>query len=295
MDKLLLEDFANHLSFERQLAKNTQAAYTSDVEHFLEYCDAHEVLPQDATPTLIDQYNYQLRVVENLSPASVFRKMEAVKSFYKFLMIEQLIQDDPTRLLKSPKLPASLPEQLTREEMDRLLSFPAEKLDEVRTVTIVELLYAAGLRVSELLALRLENINTDEGWILAFGKGGKQRFVPIHPACCRRLKEYLALRNAHFAGKETDSEVFLNNRGKKLSRVSVWKDLAALGRKANISRPLHPHLFRHTFASHLLQGGADLRSLQEMLGHANLTTTQIYTHLDVSDLKNKHKKYHPRG
>ena len=210
-------------------------------------------------------------------------------------MIEQRIQDDPTRFVKSPKLPAALPEQLTREEMERLLSFPAEKLDEVRTVTIIELLYAAGLRVSELLGLRLENINTDEGWVLAFGKGGKQRFVPIHPACCKRLKAYLALRNAHFVGKETDSEVFLNNRGKKLSRVSVWKDLAALGRKANISRPLHPHLFRHTFASHLLQGGADLRSLQEMLGHANLTTTQIYTHLDVSDLKNKHKKFHPRG
>ncbi len=295
MDNALLEDFANHLSFERQLSRNTISSYTSDVKHFFEYCDANEKLPQDASANFIDQYNYQLRSVENLSPASAFRKMEAVKCFYKFLMIEQRIQDDPTRFVKSPKLPAALPEQLTREEMERLLSYPAEKLDEVRTVTIIELLYAAGLRVSELLGLRLENINTDEGWVLVFGKGGKQRFVPIHPACCKRLKEYLALRNAHFVGKETDSEVFLNNRGKKLSRVSVWKDLAALGRKANISRPLHPHLFRHTFASHLLQGGADLRSLQEMLGHANLTTTQIYTHLDVADLKNKHKKFHPRG
>lgn len=295
MDGVLLEDFANHLSFERQLSRNTVVSYTSDVAHYLEYCAANEILPQDVEPPFLDQYNYQLKNVEGLSPASVFRKMEAVKSFYKFLLIEQRIQEDPTRFLKSPKLPQSLPEQLTREEMDKLLSFPAEKFDEVRTVTIVELLYAAGLRVSELLGLRLENINTDEGWLLAFGKGGKQRFVPIHPSCCKRLKEYLALRTAHFVGKETDSEVFLNNRGKKLSRVSVWKDLAALGRKANISRPLHPHLFRHTFASHLLQGGADLRSLQEMLGHANLTTTQIYTHLDVTDLKNKHKKFHPRG
>ncbi len=295
MDRVIWEDFINHLSFERQLSKNTQAAYASDVEHFLEYCDANEILPQDVSARFLDQYNYQLKQVEGLSTASVFRKMEAVKSFYKFLLLEQRIQDDPTRFLKSPKLPASLPEQLTREEMERLLSYPAEKFDEVRTLTIVELLYAAGLRVSELLGLRLENINTDEGWVLAFGKGGKQRFVPIHPACCQRLKEYIDLRAAHFVGKETDSEVFLNNRGKKLSRVMVWKDLAALGRKANISRPLHPHLFRHTFASHLLQGGADLRSLQEMLGHANLTTTQIYTHLDVKDLKNKHKKFHPRG
>ncbi|MBR4592337.1 MAG: tyrosine-type recombinase/integrase, partial [Elusimicrobiaceae bacterium] len=251
--------------------------------------------PLRVSADFLDAYNYQLRRTEGLSAASVFRKMEAVKSFYKFLMIEQRIQEDPTRFLKSPKLPQSLPAQLTREEMARLLSYPAEKFDEVRTLTIVELLYAAGLRVSELLGLRLENINIEEGWVLAFGKGGKQRFVPIHPACVERLKAYLALRATHFVNKEVDSEVFLNNRGKKLSRVTVWKDLAALGRKAHIARPLHPHLFRHTFASHLLQGGADLRSLQEMLGHANLTTTQIYTHLDVSDLKNKHKKFHPRG
>ena len=165
----------------------------------------------------------------------------------------------------------------------------------VRDNAIIEMLYSCGLRISELLGLRLENINTEEGWVLALGKGGKQRLVPIHPACAVRVKRFMDLRAAYFAGKETDSEVFLNNRGKKLSRISAWKDLADLGRKANISRPLHPHLFRHTFASHMLQGGADLRSLQEMLGHANLTTTQIYTHLDVTDLKNKHKKFHPRG
>ncbi len=295
MDRVLLEDFANHLSFERQLSRNTVASYTADVAHFLEYCAANEIRPEDASAHFIEQYNYQLLGIEHLAPTSAFRKMEAVKSFYKFLMIEEKIQDDPTRFVKSPKLAQKIPTQLSREEMQRLLSFPAEKFDEIRTLTIIELLYAAGLRVSELLGLRLENINIEEGWVLAFGKGGKQRFVPIHPACIERLKTYLATRAAHFANREVDSEVFLNNRGKKLSRVTVWKDLAALGRKANISQPLHPHLFRHTFASHLLQGGADLRSLQEMLGHANLTTTQIYTHLDVSDLKNKHKKYHPRG
>lgn len=295
MDRVLLEDFANHLSFERQLSRNTVSSYTADVAHFLEYCAANEIRPEDASANFIDQYNYQLLGIEKLAPASAFRKMEAVKNFYKFLMIEERIQDDPTRFVKSPKLAQKIPTQLSREEMSRLLSFPAESFEEIRTVTVIELLYAAGLRVSELLGLRLEHINTEEGWVLAFGKGGKQRFVPIHPACVARLKVYLAARKAHFENKEVDSEVFLNNRGKKLSRVTVWKDLAALGRKANISQPLHPHLFRHTFASHLLQGGADLRSLQEMLGHANLTTTQIYTHLDVSDLKNKHKKYHPRG
>lgn len=291
----LLEDFKNHLTFERQLSKNTVLSYGSDVDSFLQYCAANEKDPLKTDPAFLDQYNYQLRVVENLSAASVFRKMEAVKCFYKFLLIEQRIQDDPARFLKSPKLPQHMPEQLSREEMNRLLSYPAEKFDEIRTVTIIELLYAAGLRVSELINLRLENVNLQEGWVLAFGKGGKQRFVPIHAAACERLKYYIEAREAHFAAKNVGSELFLNRSGKKISRVSVWKDLTALGRKAGISQPLHPHLFRHTFASHLLQGGADLRSLQEMLGHANLTTTQIYTHLDVSDLKNKHKKFHPRG
>ena len=295
MDELLREDFENHLTFERQLSKNTVMAYGSDVAAFLEYCAANETPAEKVTPQLLDQYNYQLRRIEGLEAASVFRKMEAIKCFYKFLLIEEKIKDDPTRFLKSPKLARKIPTQLTREEMDRLLNYPAETLAEKRTVTIIELLYAAGLRVSELINLRLENVDTQQGWVLAFGKGGKQRFVPIHKEACEKLDEYLALRKAHFMGKEVGSEVFLNKNGKKISRVSVWKDLADLGRKVNIRQPLHPHLFRHTFASHLLQGGADLRSLQEMLGHANLTTTQIYTHLDVSDLKNKHKKYHPRG
>ncbi len=292
----LLQDFQSHLSFERQLSANTLAAYVADVAHYLEYCAAAEKDPFLIESAFLDQYTYQLRVIEKLSAASVFRKLEAVKCFYKFLLLEGQIKEDPTRFLKSPKLPQRMPEQLSRQEMERLLSYPAEKFDEVRTITIVELLYAAGLRVSELINLQLENVDVNEGWVLAFGKGGKQRFVPLHPTCCQRLKYYLSVREAHFASKtNVGSELFLNRAGKKISRQSVWKDLAALGRKAGISQPLHPHLFRHTFASHLLQGGADLRSLQEMLGHANLTTTQIYTHLDVSDLKEKHKKFHPRG
>ena len=292
----ILEDFKNHLSFERQLSQNTLTAYVADAAHYLEYCAANELPPEAVPPQFLDQYAYQLRVVENLSAASVFRKLEAVKSFYKFFLIFGRITEDPTRFLKSSKLPQRMPEQLSRQDMECLLSYPAEKFDEVRTLTMVELLYAAGLRVSELINLQLENVNLNEGWVLALGKGGKQRFVPLHPTCCLRLKYYLSVREAHFAAKtDIGSELFLNNRGKKISRQCVWKDLAALGRKAGISQPLHPHLFRHTFASHLLQGGADLRSLQEMLGHSSLATTQIYTHLDVSDLKAKHKKYHPHG
>lgn len=296
MPEPILEDFRNYLLFERQHSPHTQTAYVTDTEHYLEYCLANEKDPLLVPPEFLDRYTYQLRVIENLAPASVMRKLEAIKAFYKFLLLEERIAEDPTRFLASPKLPRRMPEQLSREEMDRLLSYPAEKFDEIRTLTIIELLYAAGLRVSELIHLQLENVNTKEGWVLAFGKGGKQRFVPIHHACCTRLEQYLSVREAHFASKTSvGSELFLNNRGQKITRQCIWKNLADLGRKAGLSRPLHPHLFRHTFASHLLQGGADLRSLQEMLGHSSLNTTQIYTHLDVSNLKDKHKKYHPHG
>ncbi len=295
MDSYLLDDFKSHLSFERQLSAATVEAYGGDVASFLEYCEANQKDPLHLEPAFLDQYQVQLRQIEKLAPASVFRKLEAIKCFYKFLQIEERITDDPTRFIKAAKHTQKIPEQLTREEMNRLLSFPAKTFEEIRTLTIVDLLYAAGLRVSELINLRLENVNLKEGWVLAFGKGSKQRFVPIHHEACTRLQNYLAVREEKFVGKEVASELFLNKNGRKLSRISVWKELAALGRKANISRPLHPHLFRHTFASHLLQGGADLRSLQEMLGHADLATTQIYTHLDVTDLKDKHKKYHPHG
>jgi integrase/recombinase XerD len=296
MDSYLLDDFKSHLTFERQLSDNTTQAYGGDIADFLEYCEANEKDPLKITPEFLEQYNYQLRVLQKLETASVARKMQAIKCFYKFLLIEQRIEDDPTRFLKSAKLAQKIPTQLTREEMTRLLSFPAETYEEIRTLAIIDLLYAAGLRVSELINLRLENVNTKEGWVLAFGKGGKQRFVPIHAEACRRIENFLQAREVKFASKtQVGSELFLGKNGKKLSRVSVWKDLESLGRKANLSQPLHPHLLRHTFASHLLQGGADLRSLQEMLGHANLTTTQIYTHLDVTDLKEKHKKFHPHG
>lgn len=295
MDSYLLDDFKSHMSFERQLSNATIEAYGSDVDSFLQYCEAAEQNPLTATAEFMEQYHTQLREIEQLAPASIFRKLEAVKCFYRFLLTEGRINEDPTRFVKSAKRTLKMPQQLSREEMNRLLSFPAKTFEELRTVTIIDLLYAAGLRVSELIGLRLENVNLKEGWVLAFGKGSKQRFVPIHHEACARIQAYLEAREKHFFGREVSSELFLNNRGTKLSRITVWKDLAALGRKANISTPLHPHLFRHTFASHLLQGGADLRSLQEMLGHADLSTTQIYTHLDVRDLKTKHKKYHPHS
>ena len=290
-----IEDFLNHLSFERQLSKNTILAYGRDIRQFFDYCAQNKTEPLQATPEFLDNYIYHLKAELMLAPASTQRKLEALKSYYKFLMIEGILKNDPSRFLISARTIRHLPKQLTKEQMERLLSFPAKTFSEKRTLAILHLLYASGIRVSELINLRIENVNLEERWLLAFGKGRKQRFVPINKEACSVLKDYLELRRAHFAKKNTSDEFFLNRDGKKMSRVIVWKDLAEIGRLSGITTKLHPHLLRHTFATHLLSGGADLRSLQEMLGHESLNTTQIYTHVDTSDLKRKHKLTHPRG
>ena len=292
---ILLEEFKNHLSFERQLSKNTIAAYGRDVKQYLDFCGANNTPPERVLPEFIDTYIYHLKAEQTLAPSSVFRKTEAIKSFYKFLMTENVLKEDPTRFVLSPRLIKKIPQQLSEAEMDKLLYFPPRDFNEWRTYCIIHLFYATGIRVSELINLRLENVNTQDRWILAFGKGRKQRFVPLHAQACEVIESYLAQRQATFAAKETDSEIFLNRDGKKVSRITVWKDIEALGKLAGINRRVHPHLFRHTFASHMLKGGADLRSLQEMLGHESLNTTQIYTHVNVADIKAKHKKLHPRG
>lgn len=292
---MLLEEYKNHLSFERQLSANTISSYARDIKQYLDFCAANNTLPEKVLPEFLDTYIYHLKAEETLAPSSVFRKIEAIKSFYKFLMIERILKEDPTRFLLSPRLIKKVPQQLSVEEMDRLLSFPPRSFNEWRTFCIINLFYATGIRVSELINLRLENVNIKEGWVMAFGKGRKQRIVPLHKQACGVIENYLAQRQAAFGAKETDSELFLNREGKKVSRITVWKDIESLGKLAGINRRVHPHLFRHTFASHMLKGGADLRSLQEMLGHESLNTTQIYTHVNVQDIKEKHKKLHPRG
>ncbi|MDR0953291.1 MAG: tyrosine recombinase [Elusimicrobiota bacterium] len=292
---VIIEEFKDHLSFEKQLSRNTVAAYGRDVEQFAEFCRINNTALERVLPEFIDTYIYHLKTELDLAPSSVFRKTEAIKGFYKFLMIEGIIKEDPSRFVLSQRMARKVPEQLSKEEIVKLLSFPPRNFSEWRTLSIIYLFYASGIRVSELINLRLENLNIKEGWVLVFGKGRKQRFVPVNKETCAVLSNYLAQREAKFAAKETASEVFLNRDGKKVSRITVWKDIEALGKLAGIMRPVYPHLFRHTFASHLLKGGADLRSLQEMLGHENLNTTQIYTHTNVADIKEKYKKSHPRA
>lgn len=295
------EAFYRHLSLERGLSKNTCLAYAGDVGRFLKYCLQNSRDPAAADNLFLDEYFWKLksdggRARPGLKPSSLFRKMEAVRAFYRFLLLEGRVSLDPTRNFKSPRLPEKMPRFMGKGEVDSLLSCPGgDSFQVTRTRTAVELLYATGMRVSELLGLRLESVNADQGWVRVFGKGGKERMIPLHKTALFSLDRYLAARQERFGGKNAADELFVNRSGKKMSRIQLWKDIRGLGRRARLDRKLHPHLFRHTFASHLLQGGADLRTLQELLGHASLNTTQIYTHLDKSDLKEAHRRHHPGG
>lgn len=290
----LLGEFAKHLSMERGLSDNTCLAYASDLQDYLNWLGKRD--PLKADPHTVEDFLWHLRSDRKLKPVSIFRKMEAIRAFYRFQAAEERIADDPTRKFKSPRLPARLPKFLTLDEIEGLLRVPDEgKFAIVRAKTMAELLYATGMRASELLTLKPEYVNLMEGWVRVFGKGSKERMIPVHKRASAQLARYMELRSRRFEGKSVSAEVFVNRTGKPLSRVQLWRDLKGLGQKAGLARPLHPHLLRHTFATHLLRGGADARSLQELLGHSSLSTTQIYTHLDKEGLKETHRKHHPRG
>lgn len=290
----LLEEFAKYLSLERGLSPNTRAAYESDLAQLLEYLERRGVDPLSAGSEHLDDHLWALKE-RGLKATSLYRKMEAIKSFYAFQVAERRVKTSPADAFRRPRLPARLPKYLSVEEMAALLKVPFDgTFERLRTKTMLDLLYACGLRVSELVNLKPEQINLQDGWVRVLGKGSKERLVPLHKRASEMLEKYLQARARRFAERGAP-EAFLNRSGKRLSRVQFWRDLKALGKTAGLRRELHPHLLRHTFATHLLQGGADLRSVQEMLGHASLSTTQIYTHLDSAGLKSAHGKFHPRG
>lgn len=314
----LASEFYRYLMLERGLSRNTCLAYAGDLGAFLEYCEAEKRDPLKADSHFVEAYLWALKADRKLKSASIFRKTEALRAFYRFLMLEGRLSADPTRNFKAPRMAQRVPRFLSGQEMEKLLTCPArDNFARMRTVAAVELLYASGLRISELLDLRLESVNMQQGWIRVFGKGAKERIVPVHRAALETLGRYTEMRQARFGGlpgalsgkdpvKARDGtrkdktpgiqaapEIFVNRSGKKISRVQLWKDILKLGKEADVRMAVHPHLFRHTFASHLVQAGADLRSVQEMLGHASLNNTQIYAHVERSGVKAAHDKYHP--
>lgn len=287
-----VEEFARYLSLERGLSPRTVEAYAGDAGRFAAWAERKGVDVRAPGRSDLDDFLWDEKE-RGLKPASLSRVVEALRSFFAYQAVEGRLPESPAEGLRGPRAGRRLPKFLTRRDAARLLAAPdGASYEDVRERAMLELLYAAGLRVSELIALTPEGVNLQEGWVRVKGKGGKERLVPFHARAGAALRLYLAERERRF--KTPAPELFLGRAGRRLSRVQFWRILRALGARAGLAK-VHPHLLRHTFATHLLEGGADLRSVQEMLGHADLSTTQVYTHLDAAALKSAHARHHPRG
>jgi len=292
----LLDEYIYHLAVERGLAENTLVSYRLDLNGYLEFCRkcGLESLEQ-ADRNMIMSYLFQLQL-EGRSPATISRRLAAVRSFYRYLVSENILSKDPTADLEFPKLVQKLPRVLTVEEVDVLLGQPLiSEPPGIRDKAMLELLYATGIRVSELVSLNMEHINLESGFIRCFGKGSKERIVPVGDVAVHFLKEYLARGRSKLTKAGTTPALFVNQHGRRLTRQGFWKIIKKYALKAKIYKVITPHTFRHSFATHLLENGADLRSVQEMLGHADISTTQIYTHLTKQRMKEVYNRSHPRA
>jgi len=280
-----LERFIRHLALEKALSDNTQFAQEKDINRV-----------EDITPMILQNYIGQLYDI-GLASSSMARNFSALRSFHRFLVQMDVTTYDPTEILETPKLKRSLPSVLSVEEIDRLLEQPDLSTPlGIRDRAMLEVLYGCGLRISELLQLQLDNLYLEEEIIRVRGKGSKERFIPIGKEAIYHLKIYLARVRPLLADlSRSKNVVFLNHRGKPMTRMGFWKILRKYVVQANINQDVHPHTFRHCFATHLLDNGADLRSVQELLGHADISTTQIYTHITQKQLTEVYKRYHPRG
>jgi len=293
MNRDLLKEFINYISLEKGLSKNTQDSYARDLKFYLGYLKRRGLDPLSSEHAMITDYLWS-RKEKGVKPSSLFRYLESIKLFHRFLYAEGYTKKDPTLGLTSPRLIRKLPTVLTMAEVEKLLGQPnLNKPSGIRDKAMLELLYACGLRVSELTNLNLENVNLDFGYIRCFGKGGKERIVPLGHYASESLGEYLEM--VRMKKKAKDNALFLNKLGNRFSRIGFWKIIKKYARKTGINKPITPHTLRHSFATHLLERGADLRAIQEMLGHTDISTTQIYTHLEREHLKELHRKYHPRG
>lgn len=291
-----LQNYLNYLQVERGLSKNTVQAYGRDVEEFLAFLQKRSVSLDQARREELQDYIQHL-YGRPLGPRSVARKIAALRSLFRFLLLDGYVRQDPTELLESPKTWHQLPKYLTEAEVERLLEQPPlEKPHGLRDRTMLEVLYATGLRVSELVRLRLEEVHSEAGFLRILGKGAKERLVPLGDSAQSFLRRYLDESRSHFLRRRTGSPfVFLTQQGGPMSRQYFWKLVEKYGRLAGIDKKLSPHILRHSFATHLLEHGADLRSVQMMLGHADISTTQIYTHISRVRLQQIYEKYHPRG
>jgi len=290
--------FKAHLQLEKSLSGNSVEAYLHDVTKLTQFFDAKALA---ITPGQVELHHLQdfMRWIAELgmTPRTQARVISGLKSFYQYMMLESLVQNDPTSMLESPKMGLKLPVTLNIDEIDRILSaIDLSTADGKRNRAMLETLYGCGLRVSELVNLRISALYFNEGFIKVIGKGDKERLVPIGHIAQREVCYYLDnIRPGMPLKKGQEDIVFLNRFGSKLSRVMIFTIIKSLALKAGIRKSISPHTFRHSFATHLVEGGADLRAVQEMLGHESITTTEIYTHLDRDYLKSSIIQHHPRN
>ncbi len=292
----LLDQFLDYLALERGLSENTRQAYAADLTVFLAFLrkrsvnSANAVKRQDVLDFLMNQKD------RGISTNSISRRLVSIKVFFRYLQQESLLRANITEAMDSPKLWKVLPSTLTYKEVERLLAAPQDKQRlGLRDRALLETLYGTGLRVSELAQLKLSDLHFDAGYLLCMGKGRKERVVPVGDTARARLRQYLDELRPRLLKGQDPGTVFLNHRGRPISRKGIWKLIKQYARTAGITKNVKPHTLRHSFASHLLANGAPLRVIQEMLGHADITTTQIYTHVDPSRLKSVHAQYHPRA
>jgi integrase/recombinase XerD len=294
MNHEFIDSFIEYLVVERSSPENTITAYENDLKHFFVWLDqqgkdVHALAAGDVAAFSADCRS------RHMKSTSISRRLSTIRQFYRFLLEEGCVQKDPTRDMARPKRGTYLPAVLSIEEVDRLLAAPDVSTPlGVRDKAMIELLYATGLRVSELVGIKVHMVNLSVGYLLCRGKGDKERLIPVGESALNWVNEYLTVVRPAMAGSSSDT-LFCSNRGAAMSRQNFWYMIRRYAAAAGIMKNISPHVLRHSFATHLLAGGADLRSVQMMLGHADISTTQIYTHVNASRLKEIHDRYHPRG
>lgn len=291
-----LEAFKDYLLSEKGVSANTIEAYSQDLKSFFLWMEAKSKSISNLTRRDISDFlmDYKSRG-KGHAVSSISRMLATLKIFFRYLLGEGYIREDPSYLIQFPKGWNRLPHVLSIKEIKRLLETPSSKGRGLRDRAILELLYASGLRVSEIVNLKVNQVDLQVGYLRTMGKGSKERLVPIPPITIERIKKYLKDFRPKLIKAVECEFLFVSRLGKKFTRQGLWKLIKSYARRSGLSKEITPHTFRHTFATHLLQGGADLRSVQEMLGHASISTTQIYTHLDKSYLQKIHRQFHPRG
>lgn len=291
----ILKKYKQYLKLEKSMTPNTVKAYLADVVKLLQFLEGENIHPYSATLEDLETFSANLRDL-GICPRSQARILSGIRSFYHFLVMDDYIQTDPSELLESPQLGIHLPEVLAVEEIDMLIEqIDLSSREGQRNRAILELLYSCGLRVSELCYLKLSDLYLQEGFVKVEGKGGKQRLVPISSRAKKELQLYFIDRNQFTIQKGYEDYVFISKRGKNISRIMVFHIIKELSAQVGLKKTISPHTFRHSFATHLLEGGANLRAIQCMLGHENIGTTEIYTHIDKHRLRYEIIEHHPRN